>query len=129
MFLVDTNIFLEILLEQDKKESCKKFLINNIGNLAITDFSLHSIGVILFRYHKIDVFHKFIEDIITNIKNLSLPVELYNNIVEIGESLTLDFDDTYQYAVAKYFGLKLVTMDKDFEKVKGANVLFLENII
>ena len=34
MFLVDTNIFLEILLEQDKKESCKKFLINNIGNLA-----------------------------------------------------------------------------------------------
>lgn len=82
MFLVDTNIFLEILLEQDKKESCKKFLINNIGNLAITDFSLHSIGVILFRYHKIDVFHKFIEDIATNIKNLSLPVELYNNIIK-----------------------------------------------
>lgn len=104
-------------------------MINNIGNLAITDFSLHSIGVILFRYHKIDVFHKFIEDIATNTNNLSLPVELYNNIIEIGESLTLDFDDTYQYAVAKYFWLKLVTMDKDFEKVKGANVLFLEDII
>lgn len=45
MFLVDTNIFLEILLGQDKKEDCKKFLNNNIENLNITDFSLHSIGV------------------------------------------------------------------------------------
>ena len=26
MFLVDTNVFLEILLKQAKKESCKKFL-------------------------------------------------------------------------------------------------------
>jgi predicted nucleic acid-binding protein len=51
MFLVDTNIFLEILLTQDKKAICKKFLDKNIGNLHITDFSLHSIGVILFRYN------------------------------------------------------------------------------
>ena len=42
MFLVDTNIFLEILLGQDKKEDCKRFLNNNIENLNITDFSLHS---------------------------------------------------------------------------------------
>ena len=56
MFLVDTNVFLEILLKRDKKEDCKKFLDNNIGNLNITDFSLHSIGVILFRYGKEEFF-------------------------------------------------------------------------
>ena len=55
MFLVDTNVFLEILLMQDKKESCKKFLDNNIGNLNFTDFSLYSIGVILFRYGKEEI--------------------------------------------------------------------------
>jgi len=48
----DTNIFLEILLGQDKKEECKKFLEDNVGDFAITDFTLHSIGVILFRYGK-----------------------------------------------------------------------------
>jgi predicted nucleic-acid-binding protein len=37
MFLVDTNIFLEILLGQDKKEVCKRFLDKNIGDLSITD--------------------------------------------------------------------------------------------
>jgi predicted nucleic acid-binding protein len=43
-FLFDTNIFLEILLGQEKKETCKELLNNNIGNIFISDFSLHSIG-------------------------------------------------------------------------------------
>jgi len=46
-YLLDTNIFLEILLGQDKKEVCKKFLETHIGEIFISDFSLHSIGVIL----------------------------------------------------------------------------------
>jgi len=125
MFLIDTNVFLEILLQGNKKEDCKKFLNNNIGNLYITDFSLHSIGVILFRYGKEEVFQKFIEDIIPNIKLLSLPTELYREVVNTRKTLNLDFDDAYQYSVAKYYGLKVVTMDKDFEKIKDLEILFL----
>ncbi|MCK4428679.1 MAG: hypothetical protein KAW16_09365, partial [candidate division Zixibacteria bacterium] len=56
--------FLEILLKQDKREECKKFLDDNIGSLHITDFSLHSIGVILFRYDREDILQKFVEDVI-----------------------------------------------------------------
>ena len=72
MFLVDTNVFLEILLGQEKKETCKQFLDNNIGNLNISDFSLHSIGVILFRYNKEDVFQRFIQDVMPQVRLLSL---------------------------------------------------------
>jgi len=125
MFLVDTNIFLEILLGQDKKEVSKRFLAKNIGNLNITDFSLHSIGVILFRYSKEDIFRKFVEDVMPDTKILSLPMELYRDIVIVRKNLNLDFDDTYQYSVAKYYGLKVVTMDKDFEKIKDLQILFL----
>ncbi len=125
MFLVDTNVFLEILLRQDKKESCKKFLNNNIGNLNITDFSLHSIGAILFRYGKEDIFHKFVEDVMPNTKLLSLPMELYREVVNVRKSLSLDFDDAYQYSIAKYYGLRVVTMDKDFEKIRDVEILFL----
>ena len=125
MFLVDTNVFLEILLKRDKKEDCKKFLDNSIGNLNITDFSLHSIGVILFRYGKEEVFRKFVEDIMPNIKPLSLPMELYREVVNVRKSLNLDFDDAYQYCVAKYYGLKVVTMDRDFERIKDLKILFL----
>ncbi|KFZ44154.1 DNA-binding protein [Smithella sp. SC_K08D17] len=125
MFLADTNIFLEILLGQDKKEACKTFLISNIGDLSITDFSLHSIGVILFRYNKEDIFRKFVEDVMPDARLLTLPMELYNDVVNVRKSLKLDFDDAYQYSVAKYYGLKVATMDKDFEKIEDVEILFL----
>ena len=80
MFLVDTNIFLEILLGQDKKEDCKKFLNENIRSLNITDFTLHSIGIILFRYGKENIFQKFFEDMLPYIKLLSLPIKLYKKL-------------------------------------------------
>ncbi len=98
---------------------------DNIGNLNITDFSLHSIGIILFKYGKEEIFRKFIEDIMSNIKLLSLPPELYGEVVNARKSLNLDFDDAYQYSVAKHYRLKIVTMDKDFEKVKDVEILFL----
>ncbi len=125
MFLVDTNVFLEILLKQEKKEDCKRFLSNNIGNLHITDFSLHSIGVILFRYSKEEIFQNFVEDVIPTFKLLSLPTELYRELANVRKNLNLDFDDAYQYSMARYYGLKLVTMDKDLEKIKDVEILFL----
>lgn len=125
MFLVDTNIFLEILLKQEKREDCKKFLDDNLGNLHVTDFSLHSIGVILFRYDKEGIFQKFVEDVIPNTKLLSLPIELYREVINASKSLNLDFDDAYQYCIAKHYGLKVITMDRDFERIEDVDILFL----
>ena len=125
MFLIDTNIFLEILLKQKKKDKCKQFLNRNAGNLCITDFSLHSIGVILFRYGKEKIYTKFVNDILPGTQLLSLPVDLYNELPEIKQHHGLDFDDAYQYSIAKFYGLKIVSMDRDFEKVKDVEVIFL----
>ena len=125
MFLVDTNIFLEILLGQEKKTICKEFLDNNAGNLNISDFSLHSLGVILFRYDKEEVFRHFIEDVFPKIAVLSLPGDSYLNVIRSKEILKLDFDDSYQYGLAKHYGLTIITLDKDFEKIQDINVRFL----
>lgn len=124
-FLVDTNVFLEILLSQDKKEHCKMFLNNNIGILNMTDFSFHSIGVILFRYAKEDIFQKFIEDVIPNIQLVSLPIKWHMELINAKRNLNLDFDDAYQYSTAKYYELTVATMDKDFKKIKDVDILFL----
>ena len=119
MYLIDTNIFLEILLSQKQKDICKEFLSSNIEHIYISDFSLHSIGVILFRNNKETVFNKFVEDIIQKIKILTLSEELYSDLGEVKEEFGLDFDDAYQFKIAEEYGLSIVTQDKDFEKVSA----------
>lgn len=59
MFLLDTNIFLEILLQQEKRAVSKAFIQKHLEHIYISDFSLHSIGVITFRQHKSSLFQLF----------------------------------------------------------------------
>lgn len=125
MYLVDTNIFLEILLNQDKSQICKDFLNKNIKNLYITDFSLHSIGVILFRQDKEATFSKFVKDILSKVSLITLPKNLYNEVVKSKHQWKLDFDDAYQHSVCKHYGYKLITMDQDFHDIDDIAVSFL----
>lgn len=125
MYLVDTNIFLEILLKQEKSEYCKSFLYKNIGRIYLTDFTLHSIGVLLFRQDEEELFLKFVSDILTKVQLVSLPKDRYKDVYITKKKINLDFDDSYQYCVCERFGLKLITMDSDFKKVEGKKVEFL----
>ena len=94
-------------------------MVSNIEHIYISDFSLHSIGVILFRNNKETVFNKFVKDIIPKIKILTLSEELYSDLGEVKEEDGLDFDDAYQFKTAEEYGLSIVTQDKDFEKVSA----------
>ncbi|MFA4853113.1 MAG: PIN domain-containing protein [Bacteroidales bacterium] len=117
-YLFDTNIFLEILLDQDKKNKAKKIISDNIGELFISDFSLHSIGVILIKQKKFQIFNNFLSDIIPSATILSLPKDKYSDLNLFAEKYSLDFDDSYQVIIAKENNLDVLTMDKDFNKVK-----------
>ena len=119
MFLVDTNIWLERLLEQEKTEEVKLFLQEIPADiLFISDFTLHSIGIIMTKLNRKDEFKDFLVDIFENgkLNYLSLrPLELPDLITYIN-SKRLDFDDAYQVVVSKKYKLEIVSFDKDFEK-------------
>jgi len=117
-YLFDTNIFLEILLDQEKKENAKNLINTHSEQLFISDFSLHSIGIILIKQKKFRIFKEFLNDIITHATVVSLPKNKYHNLNKIAEKYNLDFDDSYQTYLAKEFGLAIITMDNDFLKVK-----------
>ncbi len=125
MYLLDTNILLEILLQQEKSSECEYFMNNNLGAIAISDFTLHSIGVILLRNKKFEVFGKFISEVLEKVIIFSLPTSSYSVIADYSKKKGLDFDDTYQCLVAKHYLLSVVTMDTDFKKVEDVQVLFL----
>jgi uncharacterized protein len=116
-YLVDTNIWLERLLNQDKSEVVSEFLnIIPPAQLFVSDFAIHSIGVILSRLNKTEILKIFLNDLFINgqIEQLSLDnldlIDVADNI----KKYNLDFDDSYQYTVAEKYGLILVTFDKDF---------------
>ncbi|MDY6970608.1 MAG: PIN domain-containing protein [Spirochaetota bacterium] len=125
MYLVDTNMFLEILLQQDKSKDCKSFLNKNIGSLNISDFSFHSIGIILFKNNDEKIFLKFISDILPNTNLVYLPQDDYKEVINIKQKIKLDFDDSYQYSLCRRFELKLITVDHDFKRVKDIDTQFL----
>jgi len=77
------------------------------------------------RYEKEEAFNVFIRDIVPAFKILSLPLSLYSNIYESKRNYGLDFDDTYNFKISEFFNLILVTMGKDFDIIKDADILFL----
>jgi uncharacterized protein len=116
-YLVDTNVWLERLLDQDKSDiSAKFFELASPESMLISDFSLHSIGVILFRYKKFKLFDTFIEDLFINakIEVLSLDTIDLLKVSVNSKKLKLDFDDSCQLTLAQKFDLTLITFDMEF---------------
>ncbi len=118
MFLADTNIFLEALLGQDKKDDVQSFLQNiDLSTIFISDLSLHSIGIILYRLKNFTLFSSFTEDIIVDgVGILSLPAEDLKTLESTAVKYNLDFDDAYQYTVAVKYEMQLISFDTDFDQ-------------
>ncbi len=118
MFLVDTNVFLEVLLEQKNHLEAEKFLQSVPSEfLHVSDFSLYSVGIILTRLKKPKVFRIFSADLMdSGVTLLRLsPIE-FDALVRAIQEFSIDFDDAYQYTLAKRYGLKIVSFDSDFDK-------------
>ncbi|MBC8384341.1 MAG: type II toxin-antitoxin system VapC family toxin [Candidatus Cloacimonetes bacterium] len=117
MYLVDTNIFLHILLKKDKHLPAISFLKSDY-ELFITEFSIYSICILLSKLKKYDLMNTFVEDILSseNISIISNEPEDIEHIVNIEKQFDLDFDDAYQYYTATRDELIIVSYDTDFER-------------
>lgn len=119
MYLIDTNIWLERLLDQAQAPAVGDFLARTPTNrLFLTDFALHSLAVILLRLKQPDVWRTFLHDTMIHgrVGLLSLTPEELVALQTTMEQYGLDFDDAYQYAVAEREALTLVSFDTDFDR-------------
>lgn len=48
-------------------------------------------------------------------------------LVDTMNLFKLDFDDAYQYSLAKLYNFKIVSMDKDFLKISDIEVINFNN--
>lgn len=117
--LLDTNLFLEVILGQENAQMVKNILLRTDRyEFFISDYALHSIGLLLFRRKMYETFRIFLSDILFNevVKLVILPVREMERMIKSAESFNLDFDDAYQYAIAESYGLKIVSFDHHFDR-------------
>ncbi len=120
-YLLDTNIWLERMLEQERAADVAELLARvSPGQLCMTDFTLHSIGVILHRLKQPQTFVQFVQDVLLEgaLSLLSVPPDGMAQLVNAATEYRLDFDDAYQYAVAMRHNLTIVSLDTDFDRTE-----------
>ncbi len=126
--LLDTIVFLEIILSQEKAENAKSLLRKSAQHeFFLSDYSLHSIGLLLFRKKQHEAFQTFMNEVLLNggIGLLSLYSAEMETVISASRKFALDFDDAYRYAVAARYDLALVSFDTDFQRTdKGHKTPF-----
>lgn len=118
MILLDTNIFLEMFLKQDRAAQCEHLLDGiSEGELeaVVTRFSVHAVEEILGKAETASIFLRNLE------RSTGLVVYDTGNADIIATTIVqqktkLDFDDALQYFVAKKLAVDyIVSFDRHFD--------------
>ncbi len=122
MFLIDTNIFIEVLAGQGRAQECRALLgrIESGGlDCACSHFAIHSACLFLERHNIPSGIRQFLEYLLSleNLVVLNTSLEDDLEIRALGEQTGLDFDDSLQCYVARQIGCEaIITLDADFRK-------------
>ena len=121
MYLLDTSVVLEFLLDQEEADDVQALLENVPGEmLRITEFTLYSTGILLLRRKLADRLLEFVEDFLDTgaVRVIRLSHGEMANIVQAASRCRLDFDDAYQCVAAEKHDLTLVSFDTDFDRTE-----------
>ena len=119
--LLDTNIVLEVLLEQQAAKAAQALLARpSEHELYMSDYAVHSLGTILFRQKRVSTYQTVLEDLTlgSGVLIVSLRVDEAPAIVDAALRFGLDFDDAYQYVAAGKYGLDIVSFDAHFDRTE-----------
>lgn len=119
ILLIDSCIFLELLLRQDRVDQCEVFLrlSRSSYRIAMTEFSLYAIGFILQQRGHLELWEPFIRE--CQIGSFLLVSTTFGDeqaIVGVMDRFGLDLDDAHQYEAARRLDAELVSFDRDFDR-------------
>jgi uncharacterized protein len=124
-FLLDTNCWMQLVRDREHARIVHK-LLNTVSScqFAISDMALHSLVIIMRRHKMLAVFETFLRSssIGINIELIRMQPEDLIQVIEVSLRYNLDVDDAYQYVAAELNGLKLVSLDADFDKTPNGRL-------
>ncbi len=118
MYLVDTNVFLEIFLRRQNSSITKRFLRETpFSHIYVTDLSIYTIGTIMFKHGLHSAYKQFISDLFSGgeVWRIQLIEDNTQSIAETAEKYALNFHDAYQYVAAQLYNLTMVSYNEAFD--------------
>lgn len=120
MILVDTNIFLELLLGQKKAEDCEA-LLNSISKgeieAVVTHFTVHAVEAVLGSGEPLIAFLRNLENS-EGLTIIDTGISEEISAAMLAERISLDFDDALQYYAARRYGAEaIVSFDEHFDSL------------
>jgi hypothetical protein len=119
MYLLDANIWLERLLQQPRADEVRKLLDEiSASEIYVSDFSFHSVCVIVSNMKRQQLLHDFLKDLFADnpISVVFVSPEQTAEVLDVMAQYNLDFDDAYNYFIAEQGNLELVSFDTDFDQ-------------
>lgn len=118
LILIDTNIFLEAALNQERSEECQALLTavsERKVEAIVTHFTIHGVAAVLARGQRLLDFFRAIERSPSLlVYDSSITDEL--SVAILSEKIKRDFDDTLQYFIAEKIGAEgIVSFDRHFD--------------
>ncbi len=120
---IDSNIFLELFLGQNKADECQNFLEKvNKGEIlcTVSDFNIDNILLILSREVNTELLEKALESIISysGLSIYSLTVEDRMKAISHMQKHKLDFEDALTFqAVLSSGNTEIISFDKHFDNL------------
>jgi predicted nucleic acid-binding protein len=124
--LIDTNIFLEVQLNQDRTPQATQILQMVQSDTVkgyVTDYTIDSIALLMEHYRKTpDEIQTFLSSLLAY-KGLEIyTISIFDRILATKHMQTfkLDYDDACQYQAMKVLKLNTIaSFDKDFDRIKA----------
>ncbi|AFA39861.1 putative nucleic acid-binding protein, contains PIN domain [Pyrobaculum oguniense TE7] len=118
MYLIDANVFLELLYRRQRWAESYRFLEKvKSGEVRgyVLQFAVHGVSAILAKPELVEI---FLSEIATW-RGLEIVKSDLGDEIEAARAATrvgLDFDDGLHYNYAKKLGVPIVSFDRDFDK-------------
>ena len=123
MFLIDANVFIELVLDQNRAQECEDFLEKVMAGkieCTVSDFNIDGVLLAIYRETKNPgLLMKFLSTIMTY-RGLSFYFVTMSDrlkAIELSESYKLDFEDSMTLQAAFSTGNTIISFDHDFDNL------------
>ena len=124
-FLLDTNCWMQIARRREHYAEVADFLRAVASDdIFISDYALHSLINITRRHKMLADLPAFVAQsgFGTTVQVVSIAPAEIRRVVEVIDRYQLDVDDAYQYVAAELNGLRLVSLDADFDRTPNGRL-------